>query len=245
MLPELPLAAWEPTKQTLHLWLQIVGKMKLSATPKRNHWWHAAFQPGVRGLTTGRMRLHDTAFAIDFDFLAHELRVRAADGRTESFPLEDGLSVAHSTRSSTASLGSLGLDVEILEEPFGVPMTTPFPEDAEHASYDREYVERFWRVLDFSAARLDEFAGRFHGKQSPTHVFWHSLRPGTDAVLRALGHAAAGRRQRHAGGVLGGGDLVRLLGGRRADPGAVLLLVHRAGARGSDRAAARAGARPG
>ena len=175
MLPELPLAAWEPTKQTLHLWLQIVGKVKLSATPKRNHWWHAAFQPGVRGLTTGRMRLDDTPFAIDLDFLAHELRVRVADGRTESFPLEDGLSVAAFDARLHGVLASLGLDVEILEEPFGVPMTTPFPADAEHASYDREYVERFWRVLDFSAARLDEFAGRFRGKQSPTHVFWHSL----------------------------------------------------------------------
>ena len=83
------------------LWLQIVGKMKLSATPKRNHWWHATFQPGVRGLTTGRMRLNETPFAIDFDFVAHELRVRAADGRTESFPLEDGLSVAAFERNST------------------------------------------------------------------------------------------------------------------------------------------------
>ena len=175
MLPELPLAAWEPTKQTLHLWLQIVGKVKLSATPKRNHWWHAAFQPGVRGLTTGRMRLDDTAFAIDLDFLVHELRVRVADGRTESFPLEDGLSVAAFDARLHEMLASLGLDVEILEEPFGVPMTTPFPADSEHASYDREYVERFWRVLDFSAARLDEFAGGFHGKQSPTHVFWHSF----------------------------------------------------------------------
>jgi len=175
MLPELPLAAWEPTKQTLHLWLQIVGKVKLAATPKRNHWWHAALQPGVRGLTTGRMRLHDTAFAIDLDFVAHELRVRAADGRTESLRLEDGLSVATFDAQLHALLRSLGFDIEILEEPFGVPMTTPFPKDADHASYDREYVERFWRALDFSAARLDEFASRFHGKQSPTHVFWHSL----------------------------------------------------------------------
>ena len=175
MLPDIPLAAWEPTKLTLHLWLQIVGKVKLRATPKRNHWWHAALQPGVRGLTTGRMRLNDTAFAIDLDFLVHELRVRAADGRTESFPLEDGLSVAAFDARLHGLLRSLGLDVEILEEPFGVPMTTPFPEDAEHASYDREYVERFWRALDFSAARLDEFASRFRGKQSPTHVFWHSF----------------------------------------------------------------------
>jgi hypothetical protein len=149
--------------------------MKLSATPKRNHWWHATFQPGVRGLTTGRMRLNDTPFAIDFDFVAHELRVRAADGRTESFPLEDGLSVATFDAQLHAALGSLGLDVEILEKPFGVPMTTPFVQDTEHASYDREYVERFWRVLDFSTARLDEFAGRFRGKQSPAHVFWHSF----------------------------------------------------------------------
>lgn len=175
MLPELPLPAWEPTKQTLHLWLQIVGKVKLRATAKRNHWWHAAFQPGVRGLTTGRMRLHDSPFAIDLDFLVHELRVRAADGRTESFPLEDGLSVAAFDAQLHELLGSLRLDVEIQEKPFGVPMTTPFPDDTEHASYDREYVERFWRILDFSTATLDEFAGRFRGKQSPAHVFWHGL----------------------------------------------------------------------
>ena len=173
-LPELPLEAWERTKQTLHLWVQIVGKVMLVTAAPRNHWWHAALHPGVRGMTTGRLDHDGRTFAIDFDFVEHALRVRTVE-RTEGFALEDGLSVADFDERLHGLLAALGLDVEIGETPFGVPTTTPFPEDTEHASYDREYVERFHHVLDWSTRQLDLFASGFRGKQSPTHVFWHSF----------------------------------------------------------------------
>jgi hypothetical protein len=122
------------------------------------------------------MRLNDTAFAIDLDFLVHELRVRVADGRTESFPLEDGLSVA---AFDAQSARRARLARPRRRDPRGAVRRAdddPVPERTPSTRRTTgEYVERFWRVLDFSAARLDEFAGRFHGKQSPTHVFWHSL----------------------------------------------------------------------
>jgi hypothetical protein len=173
-LPELPLEAWEPTKLTLHLWAQIVGKVMLATAAPRNHWWHAALHPGVRGLTTGRLDHDGRTFAIDFDFVDHAVRARTLE-RTEGFALDDGLSVAGFDERLHSLLAELGVDVEIAESPFGVPITTPFPEDAEHASYDREYVERFRHVLDWSTRQLDLFASGFRGKQSPTHLFWHSF----------------------------------------------------------------------
>ena len=174
-LPPLPYPDWEPTKETLHLWAQIVGKVKLASSPPRNHWWHVPLYLDVHGLTT--RLLHSSGgvgFEIRFDVVTHRLVVETAKGE-ESFPLVDGLSVSAFDEQLHASLRRLGLDVAIVEKPFGVPMTTPFPEDREHATYDAEAVERFWHVLDWSAGVLEEFAGWFCGKQSPVHLFWHSL----------------------------------------------------------------------
>jgi Family of unknown function (DUF5996) len=175
-LPPLPLEEWEATKETLHLWLQIVGKIRLASTPPRNHWWHAPFYVDVRGLTTRRM--HSAAgvtFQIDFDFLDHRLLVTTAEGQTESFDLTDGLSVAAFDDQLHTALSRLGVDVAIRESPFGIAITTPFPEDRDHASYDPEAVQRFWRILDWSDTVLEEFAGWYCGKTSPVHLFWHSL----------------------------------------------------------------------
>jgi hypothetical protein len=116
-----------------------------------------------------------TTFQIDFDFVDHALVVRSADGRTESFGLLDGLAVAEFDERLHRALASLGADVTILEQPYGVPMTTPFPEDHEHAAWDRDHVERFWRVLNWTDAVLEEFSGWFKGKTSPVHLFWHGL----------------------------------------------------------------------
>jgi hypothetical protein len=175
-LPTLALASWEPTKTTLHLWLQIVGKIRMASTPPRNHWWHAPLYLDVRGLTTRRLHaVNGTAFEIAFDFLDHELVVSTNGGGFGSFPLRDGLSVAAFGRDLHAVLGSLDVDVEIHEMPYGVPMTTPFPEDREHASYDPDAVARFWRVLDWSDGVFEEFAGWSVAKTSPVHLFWHGL----------------------------------------------------------------------
>jgi len=174
-LPALPLADWEPTKTTLHLWTQVVGKVRLAAAAPRNHWWHATLYLDARGLTTRRMHAGGASFQIDFDFVDHALLVRRSGGEIEAFPLEDGLSVAAFDEALHASLGRLGVDVTIREEPYGVPVTTPFREDSEHAAYDRDAVERFWRVLDWTDGVLDEYAGWSCGKTSPVHLFWHSF----------------------------------------------------------------------
>jgi hypothetical protein len=175
-LPSLPLREWESTKTTLHLWVQIVGKVRLALAPPRNHWWHVPLYVDVRGLTTRRLHSPEgTAFQIDFDFVDHLLRVLRSDGAEVSFPLRDGLSVAEFDRALHALLGRLGVDVEIREEPFGVPTTKPFPADRGHASYERGAVVRFWHVLDWTDSVFDEFAGWFCGKTSPVHLFWHSF----------------------------------------------------------------------
>jgi Family of unknown function (DUF5996) len=175
MLPELHLSDWRATKDTLHLYCQIVGKIRMAATPPRNHWWHVPLYVDVRGLTTRCIRHRGTTFEITFDFVDHTLVVATADGRTAGFALHDGLAVADFDRRIHATLAELGIDVEIKEEPFGVPMTTPFTEDSEHASWDRDAVERYGRILDWSDAVLGEFTGWFSGKTSQVHVFWHSL----------------------------------------------------------------------
>jgi hypothetical protein len=174
-LPQLHLSDWRPTKDTLHLFCQVVGKMRLASTAPRNQWWNVPFYVDVRGLTTRRMHRGDATFDIAFDFVDHALVVRTADGRTESFSLHDGLSVSEFDARLHTALADMGVDVAIREEPYGVPMTTPFREDEEHASWDRDYIERFGRVLDWSDSVLEEFSGWFCGKTSPVHLFWHSL----------------------------------------------------------------------
>ena len=174
-LPELALEPWEPTKDTLHLWTQIVGKVRLAATPPQNHWWNVTLYVDTRGLTTRRLRSDDCDFDLSFDFVAHELVVRTSRGEVNSFPLADGLSVAAFHERFFALLAGLGIEVETKAEPFGIPVTTPFAEDAEHASYDRDAVERFWQALRWIDWTLQEFAGWFCGKTSPVHLFWHGL----------------------------------------------------------------------
>jgi Family of unknown function (DUF5996) len=174
-LPELHLADWRPTKDTLHLYCQIVGKVRLATAPPRNHWWNAPLYVDVRGLTTRRLHHNDTTFQIDFDFVDHSLIVRTHDGRNRSFELADGVAVADFDSRLHETLSELGVDVEIKEEPFGLSMATPFADDREHASWDRGAIERFGRILDWSDGVFDEFSGWFSGKTSPVHLFWHSF----------------------------------------------------------------------
>jgi hypothetical protein len=174
-LPALHLAEWRPTKDTLHLYCQILGKIRLATTPPRNHWWNVPLYVDVHGLTTRRLHHEGTAFEIRLDFLDDALVVETAEGRTESFSLAGGVPVGDFDRRVHETLRGLGVDVEILEKPFGVPMTTPFPEDGEHASWDHQAVARFGRILDWSDGVFEEFSGWFNGKTSPVHLFWHGL----------------------------------------------------------------------
>ena len=187
-LPALPLERWKATKDTLHLWAQIVGKVRMASSPPRNHWWHTTLYVDVRGLTTRRMHAPGgLAFQIDFDFIDHRVVVRTDAGAIESFELYDGLSVARFDEELHAILNRLQVDVEIRETPFGVPMTTPFPRDAEHAAYDRDAVECFWRILDWTDSVFEEFAGWYCGKTSPVQLFWHSF----DLALARFGGGRA------------------------------------------------------
>jgi hypothetical protein len=172
-LPELHLAGWRPTKDTLHLYCQIAGKVRLATTPHRNHWWNVPLYVDVRGLTTRRLHHDDTTFELAFDFVDEQLVVETADGRTRHIAL--GTSVAEFDASLHATLRELGIDIPIYEHPFGVPMTTPFPLDVDHAAWDGDAVRRFHRALDWTDSVFEEFNSRFNGKTSPVHLFWHSF----------------------------------------------------------------------
>lgn len=188
-LPPLPLEEWRPTKDTLHLWTQVVGKVRLALAPPRNHWWHVTLHPDVRGITTGPLRAGDLTFAIVLDLAADRLDVAVRGGGHEGFPLEDGLTVADFHARLMRTLGDLGVRVPMVASPYGVPMTTPFPEDADHRSYSRAHVRAWWDVVDWTAGVLEEFSGRFCGKASPVHLFWHSF---DLAHTRFSGRRAAG-----------------------------------------------------
>src|SRR5438067_6147073 len=174
-LPELHLSDWRATKDTLHLYCQVVGKIRLATTAPRNHWWNVPLYVDVRGLTTRRLHHRGTTFELALDFVDHAVVVRTSDGRIRSFALAGGVPVADFDTRLHSTLRELGIDVEINEQPFGVPTTTPFPRDREHASWDRDAIERFGRILDWSDSVFDEFSGWFNGKTSPVHLFWHSL----------------------------------------------------------------------
>jgi hypothetical protein len=174
-LPELHLDDWRATKDTLHLASQIVGKMRMAVAPPRNHWWHVTLYVDARGLTTRRLRHRGTTFEIRFDLVDHALVIDTADGRSGGFILADGLSIAEFDARIHDALADLEIDVEIEEEPFGLAITTPFAADSDHRSWDGDAVQRFGRVLGWSDAVLDEFAGWFCGKTSPVHLFWHGF----------------------------------------------------------------------
>ena len=175
LFPEMPLDAWRPTKNTLHLYLQIVGKIRLRMHPRINHWWHVPLYVSPRGLTTRTIPHNGGNFEIEVDFHDHELEIRMSDGRVEDFALYDGLTVADFYASVFANLTKLGLNPDIKAEPYEAPSTTPFADDHENKSYDKEYVERFHKILVAVDEIFEEFRGRFCGKSTPVHLFWHSF----------------------------------------------------------------------
>ena len=177
-LPELPLAAWQQTKTTLHLYTQIIGKIRMALNARQNHWWHVTLCVSARGLTTRPMPAGDQLLEIEFDFIDHNLVLRSSTGQSEAFSLHDGLSVAQFYAATMAGLEKLGVDVSILARPYDperVGSDLAFAQDTEHGTYQSEYIERYWRILSFINTAYGEFAGRFTGKSSPVHLFWHSF----------------------------------------------------------------------
>jgi len=175
VFPEMPLDAWRPTKNTLHLYLQIVGKIRLRVHPRINHWWHVTLYVSPRGLTTRAIPHDGGNFEIEFDFKEHALKIKTSDGRYEDFALYDGLSVADFYASLMANLAKLGIEPHIWAVPYEAPSTTPFADDHESKSYDKEYIERAHQVLVAVDDIFEEFRGRFTGKSTPVHLFWHSF----------------------------------------------------------------------
>jgi hypothetical protein len=175
-LEPLPYAQWEPTKTTLHLYTQIVGKIALRASPLRNHWWNLTFRPSSRGLVTTRLRSADVFFDIAFDLVDHCVVVRTERAHAPlTLALHDGLSVGAFYTELMRGLEALGIDVPILAKPYGVPITTPFALDEEHHTYDRIAVRRWYEAVLWSSEVLERFASEFAGKQGPVQLFWHSF----------------------------------------------------------------------
>ncbi|MEO6654469.1 MAG: DUF5996 family protein [Pyrinomonadaceae bacterium] len=174
-LPEIPHDNWRATKNTLHLYFQIVGKIRMSMHPRVNHWWHVPLYVSARGLTTRTIPHAGGNFEIEFDFCEHALKIKTSDGRYEDFALFDGLTVADFYASIFANLAKLGIRPEIRAEPYEAPSTTPFADDHENKSYVKEYVERSHQILVAVDDIFVEFRGRFIGKSTPVHLFWHSF----------------------------------------------------------------------
>ncbi|MEO6056512.1 MAG: DUF5996 family protein [Gemmatimonadales bacterium] len=191
--PPLSYPEWKDTQATLHLWTQIVGKIRLAQAPWTNHSWHVVLYVTSRGLTTSPMAYGARTFEIVFDFLAHELRIETGEGAVESLRLEPR-TVADFYRELFERLRALGLDVTIEPMPCEIPDAIPLDTDRQHASYDAEQATRFWRALAHADRVLKEFRARFVGKASPVHFFWGSF---DLAVTRFSGR----RAPPHPGGV--------------------------------------------
>ena len=176
--PALPLADWRPSKETVHRFAQVVGKIRLAASPRRNHWWNVPFHLTGRGITTRPMRdpASGRMFTVDFDFIAHRLLVTTPVGDEVSFPLV-GRSVADFYLTTLATLTHLGIGVHPkIPRPFDLPDgDRPFAEDTEHRAYDPDAVSTYWRVLSRVAMELEVFSADYSGKISPVHHFWHTF----------------------------------------------------------------------
>jgi hypothetical protein len=172
--PPLAYADWADTAETLHLWTQVVGKVRMALTPAVNHWWHVPLYVTARGLTTSPMPVGGRSVEIVLDFVDDALRVLCSDGREEAFPLEP-MSVAAFYAKTMAALARVDAAVRIWTMPCEVEHPTPFEEDEVHASYDAQAARRFWRTLVQADRVFRLFRGRFLGKASPVHFFWGSF----------------------------------------------------------------------
>jgi Family of unknown function (DUF5996) len=172
--PPLAYDDWADTAQTLHLWTQVVGKVRMALTPAVNHWWHVPLYVGARGLTTSPIPAGGRNVEIVFDFLEHQLRIICSDGRRELVALRP-ISVAQFYRETMAALARLGVRPHVWTTPCEVEHPIPFERDEVHHAYDAEAAQRFWRVLAQADRVMKAFRGQFIGKASPVHFFWGSF----------------------------------------------------------------------
>ena len=219
-LPALPLASWKDTLATLHMWTQVVGKVRLNLCPLVNHFWNVTYYLTARGMTTSPMRYPRGAMqgtiAVSFDFIEHQLLLETSAGRVVAIALKPQ-SVADFYKKFMAALDDLGVDVRIWTTPCEIPEPVPFEKDEVHRAYDAAAVHQFWRIMVWVDQVLKEFRAGFLGKVSPVHFFWGSFdlavtrfsgrrapeRPGADSITReAYSHEASS-----AGFWPGGGEI--------------------------------------
>lgn len=177
-LEELPLEKWEKTKITLHLFMQIVGKIRLALAPRKNHWWYITLYLCPKGITTHAIPYNNgfDSFEITFNFIDHQLEIFTSKGESGIIALEDGLSVASFYQKLFSLLAGFGISVNIIDKPFDVPnVEIAFSKNTEYASYQPEYVERFWHIMLWVDSVFKEFSGRFYGKTCPVHIYWHHM----------------------------------------------------------------------
>jgi hypothetical protein len=169
--PELPLAAWQDTYATLHMWSQVVGKVVLAATPLANHYWNVAFRLTSRGFETQPMTVNGHTFTAAFDLVSHELAFTCTDGRRASIPLAPR-TVADFHAEVMKTLREMGVDVHIWTRPTEVEVAIPFEKDTTHRSYDAAWANAFWRAMMAMQPVFEAFRCRYVGKCSPVHFFW-------------------------------------------------------------------------
>jgi hypothetical protein len=216
VLPALPFDSWKDTAATLHMWAQVVGKVRLKLSPLVNHWWNVPFYMTARGMTTSAMPYQQRDIEVEFDFIEHKLHIETSDGRVMKLALKPQ-SVAEFYDKFMAALRELGVSVHIWTVPCEIPDPIPFEKDNTHAAYDPEAAHKFWRMLVWVDQIFKEFRGGFQGKASPVHFFWGSFdlavtrfsgrvappRPGADSVTReAYSHEVSS-----AGFWPGGGEI--------------------------------------
>jgi hypothetical protein len=216
LLPALPFDSWKDTLATLHMWTQVVGKVRLKLCPLVNHFWNVTFYLTARGMTTEAMPYESGTVEVRFDFIDHKLLIETDQGRTAEIALKPQ-SVAEFYTKFMAAIANLGVTTKIWTMPCEVPNPTPFEQDQAHASYDPEAVNKFWRITVWVDQVFQEFRAEFIGKVSPVHFFWGSFdlavtrfsgrpapeRPGADSITReAYSHEVSS-----AGFWPGGGDI--------------------------------------
>jgi len=216
MLPALPFDSWKDTLATLHMWSQIVGKVRLKLCPLVNHWWNVPFYITARGMTTSPMPYEQRDIEVQFDFIEHKILIETSEGRVVTMAMAPQ-SGADFYKKFMAALAELGINVRIRTMPCEIPDPIPFEQDNTHSAYDPEAAHKFWRILVWVDQIFKEFRAGFQGKASPVHFFWGSFdlavtrfsgrpapeRPGADSITReAYSHEVSS-----AGFWPGGGDI--------------------------------------
>jgi len=177
LLPDLRYKGFEIEKLTLHLFLQVVGKIRMKLTPRKNHWWYITQYVNQQGLSTGAIPYNKgfSSFSMDFNIIKHQLEIATSEGDFETVKLKNGLSVSEFYKEVFAILKQLKIDVKIVDKPFDLGMDKKFSDISDVHHYNISYTEKLWKTLLWTDGVFKEFSGRFYGKTCPVHLYWHSM----------------------------------------------------------------------